>query len=93
SLDRFFKHHIYTIDRVNKQAKPKPDVYLFAAEQLGVQPDECIAIEDSAHGIAAAKAAKMFCIGINTGNDKHSLTQADLIIDSYNEIDLKKLLL
>nr|MBP9765301.1 HAD family phosphatase [Candidatus Babeliales bacterium] len=67
SLDRFFKHHIYTIDRVNKQAKPKPDVYLFAAEQLGVQPDECITIEDSAHGIAAAKAAKMFCIGINTG--------------------------
>lgn len=92
ALQKFFDQHIYSIDIVNKIPKPKPDIYLHAAQQLGVPPEQCIAIEDSATGIAAAKAAKMFCIGINTGNDRNTLSQADLIVDSYDEIDLESLL-
>lgn len=37
--------------------KPYPDIYLLACETLGVQPDECIAIEDSPNGVKSAKAA------------------------------------
>ncbi|MBI2352886.1 HAD family phosphatase [Candidatus Dependentiae bacterium] len=90
-LDQFFKEHIYCIDQVNKKAKPLPDVYLYAAQQLNIDPKDCIAIEDSSHGVAAAKAASMFCIGINSGNDRQALHQADLIVDHYDEIDLNKI--
>jgi HAD superfamily hydrolase (TIGR01509 family) len=39
--------------------KPAPDVYLLACERLGVEPGNCVAIEDSRHGEAAARAAGM----------------------------------
>jgi beta-phosphoglucomutase-like phosphatase (HAD superfamily) len=44
--------------------KPAPDVYLAAARALGVAPARCLAIEDSAHGVAAAKSAGMRCIAV-----------------------------
>jgi len=91
-LKSFFNEHIYSIDIVNKIPKPKPDIYLYAAQRLKIQPEQCIAIEDSKHGIAAAKAANMYCIGINTGKDNKALAQADYIIESYNDINLKTLL-
>lgn len=91
-LKNFFNEHIYTVDHVFKIAKPKPDVYLYAAHQLNIDPKDCIAIEDSAHGINAAKAAGMYCIGINTGKNRSAIAHADMIIDHYNEIDLNKLL-
>lgn len=91
-LSKFFNEHIYCMDHVGKKAKPEPDVFLHAADKVNVEPTQCIAIEDSAHGVAAAKAAGMFCIGINTGNDRTALSQADLIIEHYDEIDLNSLL-
>lgn len=91
-LRDFFKEHIYTIDVVNKVCKPNPAIFLHAAKQIGVDPKDCIVIEDSAHGIKAAKAAGMYCIAINTGNDRHLLDQADEIVDCYSQINLDKLL-
>lgn len=91
-LHTFFNEHIYCVDQVQKKAKPLPDVYLFAANKLSIEPEHCIAIEDSAHGITAAKSAGMFCIGINTGGDKEALKHADIIVDSYEEIDIKSLI-
>lgn len=91
-LAEFFGEHVYNICHVNNKAKPDPDVYLHAAQQLGVNPTECIAIEDSTHGISAAKAAGMFCIGINTAGNRHALRHADMIIEAYDEINLTQLL-
>ena len=91
-LDNFFGEHIYNISHVNNVYKPYPDIYLYAAKRLGIAPEECIAIEDSTHGINAAVSAGMFCIGINTGNDRNALKNAHLIVDNYNEIDLEELL-
>jgi HAD superfamily hydrolase (TIGR01509 family) len=91
-LSDFFQEHIYSIDIIGKIPKPNPDIYLFAALKLNVDPTECIAIEDSTHGITAAKAAKMFCIGINTGKDRSALAQADQIIDHYDELIIQDLL-
>ena len=88
-LDNFFKHHIYSIDIVNKAAKPKPDIYLHAANMLEIDPTHCIAIEDSAHGITAAKAAGMFCIGINTGMDRNAISHADHIIEAYDDLEIE----
>jgi HAD superfamily hydrolase (TIGR01509 family) len=92
NLEKFFGNHIYNITHVGNKHKPNPDLYLHAAKQLNLKPSECLAIEDSHHGIKAAKNAGMFCIGINTAQNKDLLKESDLIIDKYSEIDLKKLL-
>ena len=91
-LKDYFSDHIYNVDHVNKAYKPSPDIYLHAAEKLNVQPCCCIAIEDSSSGIKAAKAAGMYCIGINTGKNRDILKQADEIVECFSEIDLDKLL-
>ncbi len=92
ALQDFFKEHIYSIDLIGKIPKPNPSIYLFAAEKLNVDPKECIAIEDSAHGIAAAKAAGMLCVGINTSKDRQALIHSDLIIDHYDQLDIATLM-
>lgn len=46
------------------RGKPAPDVFLFAAEKLGVPVESCVVVEDSAHGVEAAHAAGMRCIAI-----------------------------
>jgi len=51
---------LYTANSVEK-GKPAPDVYLYAAEQLGVAPENCLALEDSPAGSKAAVAAGMTC--------------------------------
>ncbi len=45
-------------------AKPHPQVYLNAAEALGIAPTNCLALEDSVTGVIAAKAARMKCIAV-----------------------------
>lgn len=90
-LRRFFGQHLYSISHVGNRGKPQPDIYLFAAEQLGILPEQCIAIEDSAHGIAAARAAGMYCIGINTSKDLRQLREANRIIHSYDELTAENL--
>lgn len=91
-LNRFFGKHIYNISRVNNVCKPDPAIYLHAAEQLEINPINCIAIEDSAHGVKAAKAAGMYCIGINTHGKPEQIKDADEIVDGFAQINLKKLL-
>ncbi|MGM0422523.1 MAG: HAD family hydrolase [Pseudomonadota bacterium] len=57
-----FAPHIYAAENV-KNGKPAPDLYLYAAEQIGVDPKECLVIEDSPRGVQAAVAAGMSTIG------------------------------
>lgn len=91
-LSKLFGQHIYSIADVNNVYKPNPDVYLYAANQLKVDPSECIAIEDSAHGVTAAKAAGMYCIGINTNKSPQHIRHSDRIIDAYQDLCLLTLL-
>ena len=92
NLRQFFGEHIYNVSHVNFANKPDPALYLHAAQKLCVDPLECIAIEDSTHGVTAAKGAGMYCIGLNTARNHQALQQADIIVDHYNQIDLPKLL-
>lgn len=62
-----FAPHIYSATQVAR-GKPAPDLFLFAAEELGVQPADCIVIEDSPAGVTAAKAAGMRVIGLTAGS-------------------------
>lgn len=86
-LDTFFGKHIYGISQVNHVGKPHPEIYLHAAQQLGIDPRECVAIEDSATGIKAAQAAGMHCIGINTHGSRELISIADTVVEGYHEID------
>jgi len=47
-----------------EHGKPAPDVYLLAAQRLGVRPEECLAVEDTGHGAASAAAAGMRVLGV-----------------------------
>ena len=58
NLIDYFNGHIYSSEMV-KKGKPAPDIFLYAAEKLNVSPEKCLVIEDSIHGINAAKAAGM----------------------------------
>ncbi len=71
-----------------KKGKPDPEIYLKAAENLGIEPKQCIVIEDSVAGILAGKAAGMKVVAITTTNPKEKLADADMIIDHFNELKL-----
>lgn len=62
-LEAEFGHHVYSDDMVAR-GKPHPDIFLLAAEKLGVDPSDCLVIEDSAGGIRGAVAAGMTAIGL-----------------------------
>ena len=66
------------------KAKPDPEVFLIAAEKLGIPPQDCIVFEDSVAGIEAANSAGMLSIGIG---DKEILKEADYNFADFTEID------
>lgn len=66
--------------------KPAPDVFLHAANQLGVPADACVVIEDSAAGVTAARAAGMRVIGITNSLPAERLRAAHHVVQSYDEI-------
>ena len=67
---------------VNK-AKPDPEVFLIAAEQLEMPPEDCIVFEDAVAGVQAANSANMISIGIG---DAKILHEADYIFRDFTEI-------
>lgn len=68
-------HHLKEVDALKyfdvivpgtsvEKGKPEPDIFLFAAEKMGVSPESCFVFEDSANGIISAYRAGMKCIGV-----------------------------
>ncbi|EJL01753.1 HAD hydrolase, family IA, variant 3 [Pseudomonas fluorescens Q2-87] len=71
-----------------EHSKPDPEIFLMAAKRLGVPPSSCAVIEDSAHGVAAAKAASMFCVGLlNPNSGQQDLSAADVCVHHHDEIN------
>lgn len=66
-LEAEFGGHVYSADMVAR-GKPHPDIFLYAASKLGVNPNECLVIEDSAGGIRAAVAAGMTAVGLSAAS-------------------------
>lgn len=60
-LAHYFTHCVFTASEVDK-GKPAPDLFLYAAKKMNVQPKNCLVIEDSPTGIQAAQAANMHII-------------------------------
>lgn len=72
--------------------KPDPEIYLKASDLLNIVPGNCIVFEDSVSGINSAKKAGMKVIAITTTHSVSELRAADLTINSFVEVDVKKLL-
>lgn len=65
------------------RGKPAPEVYLLAAERLGLAPAQCLVLEDAPHGVLAAKAAGMRCVAVpNEMTRSLDLSAADAILPS-----------
>lgn len=69
--------------------KPDPDCYLLAAQMLGLQPQDCVVIEDAPVGIQAGKAAGMRVIAIASTHTAADLQEADAIIASLPDMDMQ----
>ena len=75
------------------EAKPAPELYLAVCACLGVAPAEAVALEDSANGVAAAKAAGMLCVAVpNPMTAGLDLSAADLRLNSLAELSVADLL-
>ena len=68
------------------RSKPAPDGYLLAADRLGAAPAECIVIEDSPVGIAAARAAGMRVIALLTTHQPEALGDADVVLPALTHL-------
>jgi HAD superfamily hydrolase (TIGR01509 family) len=84
-IEPFFKI-IVSAEDVNGDGKPAPTIFLKAADQLGIEPEDCLVIEDATSGVEAAKRAHMFCIGFENGiSENQDLTRADMKITGIRE--------
>lgn len=73
--------------------KPHPAVYLLALERLAVDPGDAVAIEDTVHGVRAAKAAGIACIAVpNQFSDPGLFVEADWVVPSASCTSLRQLL-
>jgi len=73
------------LDIENK--KPAPDIFLKAAENLGIDPSECLVIEDAISGVAAGKAAGAKVLALTTSFTAEELSAADWIAPSLSEAE------
>ncbi len=89
-LDPYFKDKISGADL--KDSKPHPEIFEKAAALAGAEREECLVIEDSTNGIAAAKAANIFCVGFDSFHSRNQdYTKADMVISNFEEIKFSKL--
>ncbi len=75
----------YSVER----QKPAPDLFLFAARQLGLEPPECVVVEDAAAGIEAALAGGFRTLGIGSAA---RLGTAEIVLNGLHEARLSELL-
>ncbi|MCK5319172.1 MAG: HAD-IA family hydrolase, partial [Anaerolineales bacterium] len=72
------------------RTKPSPDLYLAVLRDMGLQPDQAIAFEDSLHGVEAAKEAGIFCVAVPNNVTRHlPIPEADLTVNALLEMELE----
>lgn len=81
-IDKF--HAVVDGNDVTK-AKPNPEVFIIAAEKIGVAQENCLVFEDSVAGVQAANIAGMISIGIG---ERDVLHEADYVFSSFEEIEI-----
>lgn len=89
-LERFID--VFINGEAVTKGKPDPEIFLAAVKQMGLEPKDCLVIEDSRNGVLAAKAAGMKCVGFqNKNSGAQDLSAADLIVSSYRDLTIEDL--
>jgi len=91
-LEDYFGEHIYNPDSVDGNAKPNPAMYLYAVEKIGLQPENCIAFEDSPSGAKAAKDAGLYVVGYDSSANTELSKYADMIITRWCDLNVDDLI-
>ena len=89
-FDRF-DGRIFSVDQV-EHGKPAPDVFLFAAAQMGAAPDRCAVVEDSVSGVTAALAAEMTAFAFAGGVTTSQALSIESAVVFYDMVELPALL-
>lgn len=84
ALRSYFKAFVSVEDV--KRGKPDPEIFLQAAHQIGIEPGDCVVVEDAVLGIQAAKRAGIYAVAITSTHSREDLKEADRIIDSFAEL-------
>ncbi|MEU9446786.1 HAD family hydrolase [Streptomyces sp. NPDC048304] len=85
-LDRWFpEERIFSSEDVGR-GKPAPDLFLYAAQRMGVAPERCLVVEDSPLGVQAAVAAGMTVYGFTAMTPAERLADADQLFSSMGEL-------
>ena len=72
-----------------EHGKPAPDMYLAAAAKLGADPEDCVAVEDTAPGVASALAAGMYVVGVGRGEAERALlADAHVVVDRLSAAEV-----
>src|SRR5215208_2311814 len=76
-----------------EQGKPHPEIFLTAADEAGLSPEEAFVVEDAANGVQAAKAGNMAALGLARADDEELLADAnaDLVVTSLDDVSLNAL--
>jgi len=92
-LARHFGDRLFSAAEHVGRGKPHPDIYLYAARQLGVEAGNVLVLEDTAPGVAAARAAGMMVAGLCAGRhcvpgygERLRAAGADAVVGSYEEV-------
>ena len=70
------------------EGKPSPQAFLLAAKRLAVNPENRVVFEDAVAGVAAAGRAGMKCLAVTNNHSRESLMEADLIVDSLENVSV-----
>lgn len=69
-----------------EKKKPAPDIYILAAKSIGLEPYECLVVEDAVSGIKSGKSAGCKCLAVTTSFEAAALSEADWICESLLEV-------
>jgi beta-phosphoglucomutase family hydrolase len=73
------------------RGKPDPQVFVLAAERLGLEPERCAVIEDAVAGVEAARRAGMAAVVLTSTHPRVSFDHADLVVERLTELDAARL--
>lgn len=92
-MEALFQDRVFSASTV-AHGKPHPDIFLHAAANIGIQPEHCIIIEDSASGVIAGRAAGATVVGLLAGGhirDGHGAVLTDAgahyVVNTYREVE------
>ena len=72
--------------------KPDPEVYLLAAKLLGLDPSECVVIEDAPVGIEAARRAGMAAVALATTFTRDQIPDYDILVDDFTQLSYEQIM-